>query len=94
MATAYTTLAPRPPGVPSNIVVHLTAMRDDGKPLTREELEALSVAYPPPTAEGRSAVDAAIAAAAPSPASKKAHAGTKAKKPAPKRAAAKRPVSR
>lgn len=87
MATAYTIIVPNPEGVPASVEVHITAMRPDGKALSREELMALAAAYPAPTAEGRAAVEAAIARA-PSRASK---ASTKPRKPASKRAAAKRP---
>ena len=87
MAVAYDIIIPRPDGVPASIVVRITAMREDGKPLSREELEALAKAYPPPDDETRTAVDAAIARA-PSRPSKGT--STKPRKPASKRAAAKR----
>lgn len=107
--TAYTIIAPTPAGLPSNIVVRVVAMRDDGKKLSREELEALAAAYPPPAAQ-RAAVRQAIedaperpaarAKRAPSKAStsttsaKRAPASTSKPKPAAKRAAAKRPASK
>ncbi len=87
MATIYDVKVPNPPGVPASLDVHVTVTRRDGKSLTREELAALAAAYPPPTAEGRAAVDRAIKRA-PSEATK---AGTKPRKQSSKRAAAKRP---
>ena len=94
MATAYTIIAPRPAGVPEPVVVRIVATRADGKALSREELEALAAAYPPPTAEARDAVARAIARAPSRPVAKaksKAVTGTKAVKVTSKRAAAKRP---
>lgn len=97
MASTYTIVVPTPVGVPSHVEVFITAGRRDGKALTAADLAALRDAYPPPTAEGRKAVEQAIAAAAPAeaPAAKakpRAKAGaTKPGKPAAKRAAAKRP---
>jgi hypothetical protein len=101
MASSYTIVVPTPAGVPASVEVYVTAGRRDGKPLTRAELEALAVAFPPPTAEGRAALQgmierapAEVAQTTKEAPKAKAHAGTKAKKPAPKRAAAKRPASR
>jgi len=93
MADAYTIVVPTPADVPCSVEVHITATRRDGKPLTREELEALSLAYPPPTAEGRASIARVIANAPPSsPAGKvKPSASTKPRKAPAKRAAAKRP---
>ena len=106
--TAYTIIAPTPAGLPSNIVVRVVAMRDDGKKLSREELEALAAAYPPPAAQ-RAAVRQAIEDAPERPAArakrapskpstatsaKRAPASTSKPKPAAKRAAAKRPASK
>jgi hypothetical protein len=68
------------------------ASRRDGKPLTREELEAVSALYPPPTAEGRAILAKAIAAAPRTATPKeKAAASTKARKSTSRRAAARRP---
>jgi hypothetical protein len=92
-STIYDVQIASAPGLPPTLDVHVTVMRHDGKALTREELEALAAAYPPPTAEGRAAVEAAIAAASTAPAGKsraKAMA-TKPGKSTTKRAAAKRP---
>lgn len=96
MASTYTIVVPTPAGVPSHVEVFITAGRRDGKALTAADLAALRDAYPPPTAEGRKAVEQAIAAApVEAPAAKaKPHAkasATKPGKPATKRAAAKRP---
>lgn len=94
MADAYTIVVPTPAGVPRTVEVHVTATRRDGKPLTREELEALSLAYPPPTAEGRASIARVVANTPPSKPARKARAkatATKPGKPAAKRAAAKRP---
>ena len=41
MATTYTAVPPRPAGVPAPLLVRIVVMREDGKPLSREELEAL-----------------------------------------------------
>ena len=87
MADMYTIVIPTPEGVPETVEVHVMASRRDGKPLTREELEALVAVYPPPTAEGRATMKRVIERA-PSGAAK---ASTKPRKPASKRAAAKRP---
>jgi len=92
MATAYTIIVPAPAAVPSSLEVRVVAMRRDGKELSREELEALSLAYPPPNAVTRAEVARAIAAAPSRPAAKtKVPVSTKARKAPPKRAAAKRP---
>jgi len=92
MATAYTIIVPSPAVVPSSVEVRVVAMRHDGKELSREELEALAVAYPPPTASARAEVARAINAARSKPAVKaKAPVSTKARKAPAKRAAAKRP---
>lgn len=94
MAVAYTIVVPTPAGVSRTIEVHVTAMRHDGKPLTREELEALVAAYPPPTAEGRAAIARVLADLPPTrPATK---AGPRAKTAAakPRRAPAKRAAAR
>jgi hypothetical protein len=95
MATTYTAVLPRPDGVPAPLLVRIVVMREDGKPLSREELEALVVAYPPHTEDARGTVDRAIArapskTAGKAPAKPKATA-TKPGKPTTKRAAAKRP---
>lgn len=87
MTIAYTIVVPTPAGVPASVEVHVTAMRVDGRPLTREELVALAIAYPPPTEEGRAALTRAIATA--SPATPKV--GAKPHKAPGRRAAAKRP---
>ena len=44
MATIYDVKIPNPPSIPGTLDVHVTVMRADGKQLSREELEALSVA--------------------------------------------------
>lgn len=93
MASMYTIVIPTPAGVPDTVELHIMASRRDGKALTREELEAVAALYPPPSAEGRAMLDRALAQAPTKPATK-APAGTKAKKPVAKRAAAKRPASR
>ncbi len=87
MATIYDVKVPNSPGVPEELEVPITVMRGDGEALSREELEALAAAYPPPTAEGRAAVDRAIARAP----SRAPNASTKPRKATSKRAAAKRP---
>ncbi len=63
MATAYTVTLPNPPDVPADVVVRVVAMRADTKALSREELEALARAYPPPTEASREAIERAIARA-------------------------------
>lgn len=60
--TAYTIIVPTPDELPRSLVVRTVVMRDDGAELSREDLEALAAAYPPPP-EARAAVEAAIAAA-------------------------------
>ncbi len=94
MATAYTIVVPNPVGVPATVEVHVTAMRRDGRALSREELEALAVVYPPPTAEGRAAARAAIESAPSGAAGKRAKTSVAPRKPVTKRAAAKRPATR
>lgn len=92
MAVEYSITLPRPANVPAPLVVRITVMREDGKALSREELEALREAYPPPSAQGRASVEAAIVRAPSRPAAKaKAPVSTKARKAPAKRAAAKRP---
>ncbi len=97
MADLYTIVIPTPAGVPDTVELHVMASRRDGKPLTREELEAVSALYPPPTAEGcrmlARAIEAAPSAVEATPA-RRTSSGTKARKPTAKRAAAKRPASR
>jgi len=93
MASMYTIVIPTPVGVPETVELHIMASRRDGLPLTREELEAVAALYPPPSAEGRAMLERTIERALTKPVTK-ATTGTKAKKPAPKRAAAKRPTSR
>lgn len=88
--TAYTITVPAPASVPAGIVVRIVAMREDGKPLSREELSALVDAYPPPP-ESRAEAEQAIADA-PSRAPKaSAPRSSGASKTRPKRAAAKAP---
>lgn len=94
MATTYTAVLPRPAGVPAPLLLRVVAMREDGKALSREELEALVAAYPPHSDDARGVIERAIARAPSRPAKKpktEAKASTKARKPAAKRAAAKRP---
>lgn len=79
-ATLYTVIVPTDPRLPAGLVTRITVQRADGGEFSREELEALAAAYPPP-AEARSNVKHAIATA------------KKAPKAAPKpRKAAKRPA--
>ncbi len=87
-ATTYTAVIPRPDDLPASLLVRVVVMREDGKALSREELEALRHAYPPHSADARGTVDRAIAGA-PSRVAK-APAGTKPRRPAAKRAAARR----
>lgn len=92
MAVEYSVVLPRPAHVPAPLVVRITVMREDGKSFSREELEALREAYPPPSAQGRAAVEAAIVRAPSRPAAKvKVNARTKVTKAPAKRTAAKRP---
>lgn len=93
MASMYTIVIPTPAGVPETVELHIMASRRDGQALTREELAAVAALYPPPSAEGRVMLERTLALAPTKPATK-ASAGTKAKKPVAKRAAAKRPASR
>jgi DNA-binding IclR family transcriptional regulator len=90
-STIYDVQIASAPGVPPTLAEHVTVMRHDGKALTREELEALAAAYPAPPAEGRAAVEAAIAAASPAPAGK---ARTKATATKPGKATTKRAAKR
>lgn len=64
MASSYTIVVPTPPELPPTLEVYVTVGRRDRKALTREELEALAAVYPPPTREGRVAVEK-LAAEAP-----------------------------
>ena len=101
MATAYSIILPNPPGVLAPITVRIVAMRDDAKNLSREELEALAAAYPPPDETARTHVALAIKrarsrpGAAPSKTSKASPStrpSSKTATAAPKRKAAKRPT--
>ncbi len=80
MANVYTVVIPRPAAVPASVEVRIVAGRPDGADLTTEELAALRAAYPAPV-EAPSAKSKLRAKAS----------ATKPRKPAPKRAAAKRP---
>ena len=82
MANFYNAVIPRPEGIPATVEVRVFAGRIDGGNLTTEELAALRAVYP--RAEGDDAAEA------PSRPVRKTKAGTKARKPASKRAAAKR----
>lgn len=63
MTTAYTTpVKPEALNLPRTLMVQVTAVRVDGDDLTREELEALAAAFPPP-AKHRAEVGRAIARA-------------------------------
>lgn len=96
MATAYSIILPNPPGVPATITVRIVAMRDDAKALSREELEALAAAYPPPDETARAAVEGAIKRARARPAatspSKSSKAPARPSSKTTKRKAAKRPT--
>jgi len=89
MANVYTVVIPRPAAIPTTVEVRIVAGRPDGEDLTAEELAALRATYPnlvaskPPVPARRAKPEAKA----------KAPAGTTARKPAPKRAAAKRPAS-
>lgn len=84
-ATLYTVIIPTDPKLPAGLVTRLTVQRADGGEFSREELEALVAAYPPP-AEAHTNVKHAVAAAKPATAKKAP------KAPARPRKAAKRPV--
>lgn len=82
--TLYTLIVPTEPKLPAGLVTRITVQRADGGEFSREELEAIAAAYPPPP-EARAAVEAAIAAA-PSKPTRRASASAasrKAQKPAP-----------
>jgi hypothetical protein len=86
MANFYNAVIPRPAGIPETVEVRVFAGRLDGGDLTAEELAALREVFP--------ALGGVVEAKEKPAARVRAAAGTKAKKPAPKRAAAKRPAGR
>ena len=88
MSSAYTTTLPKPPKLPPHLTARVVVMRADGADMTDADFAAAEACFP---AAGEDA--GAIGNAKPE-GKAKAHAGTKARKPAPKRAAAKRPASR
>lgn len=86
--SAYLAPLPGSSPLPAHLRVRVVVTREDGRPLTAEDIAAAAAAYPPAT-EDRAAVSESIAAATPAKPST-------APKPRPKgrsgkRAAAKRP---
>ncbi len=86
MANFYNAVIPRPEGIPATVEVRVFAGRVDGGELTAEELAALRAVFP-----SAAPVEASSSKATPTTKARRSPAGTKARKPAAKRAAAKRP---